>query len=393
MFRCGLMVAILAPLGCEVRGVIGSSRSMDGAGEVGDEGVGTAAEDADDDGHFTTGGQSLDTSGTGSAAMSSDGQDDAVFDVGSPDAGRSCGAPMATVCEQGDDPWRAIGINCGGFDASVSHTGDPRSMVVHTGMLGTSGVYVAREGEQMLILSTGDASDIARTPQQLEDDNEACTAETCPSQQLDIVAGPQPVLPKPLDHRRVHSDRDCAEDPTLVGLGDCSNTLHSEFRPIDGWVDYTDIRIAAEVPEGADALAFEFAFFTAEYPLFVEQEHQESIYNDMYIAWLESEAWTGNVSFDKEGHPVSINSVFLDYRDSPVDGCLDCAAPELADFAAQHHAGTDWLRTVAPVVPGETILLVIAVMDISDGLFDSAILLDGFEWTCTDLPPLTTPVG
>ncbi len=395
--RCGLALAALALIGCEVRGVIGSNRGMDGDAGIVDDGDGSASDGdtsgaddgAPDDG---AGDDNGDTAGVVTDGGDGGG-DDAVFDVGSPDAGESCAAPMAVTCERDDDPWRAMGINCGSFDGVVTHSGDPRSMSVHTGVLGTSGVYTPREGNQMLILSSGDAKDIPRTPAELQANQDACTPETCPSQQLDPIGLPEPVLPEPLDHRRVHDDQDCGDDPTLVGLGDCSNTLFSEFRPDQGWVDYADVRIEAEVPEGADALAFEFAFFTAEYPLFVDEVHQESVYNDMYIAWLESEAWTGNVSFDKDGHPVSINSVFLDYRDAPIESCPDCNAPELAGFAAQNHAGTDWLRTVAPVTPGETIELVIAVMDISDGSYDSAILLDGFEWTCTDLPPLTTPVG
>jgi hypothetical protein len=45
------------------------------------------------------------------------------------------------------------------------------------------------------------------------------------------------------------------------------------------------------------------------------------------------------------------------------------------------------------VRPGEQIELVFAVMDLTDGAFDTAVALDGFEWTCTDLPPITTPAG
>jgi hypothetical protein len=115
----------------------------------------------------------------------------------------------------------------------------------------------------------------------------------------------------------------------------------------------------------------------------------------MYVAWLESEAWTGNISFDELGNPISINGVLMDYldADSPLCERSPCEAPELDGFAMDGHAGTRWLETVAPVVPGEEVEVIFAIFDLSDAYFDTVVLLDAVHWGCTDLPPLTQPQG
>jgi hypothetical protein len=193
--------------------------------------------------------------------------------------------------------------------------------------------------------------------------------------------------------RRV-SDKgaNCIDNPQLIGEGDCSNTLWDEW--VQGQYsarDYAELRMNTNVPPGASGLAYSFAFFSAEYPSWVTHG---TGYNDMYIAWLESELWTGNISFDEMGNPVSAKSVFLDYKDGPVDGgaCQGtCDAPELANFAMEGHAGTKWLVTNAPVAEGEHITLVFAIFDVVDATYDSAVILDNFEWTCSGEPPFTAP--
>jgi len=399
------LLAVVTALGalsaCEVSGLIGSNRSMEAGGAADDAGTDDGPTDtgagADVRGEGTDQGGTEDDGGPADdAAADGDSDGGVTFDVGIPGWGATCEAPRGVACDADDaDPWHAVGINCGGFEAEVTHVGDPLSMAVQTGTLGSSGAYEPREGERMLILSTGRAADIRLKPADLLDASPHCADAdvSCPSRNL---GGPDQVplseLPAPLDHRRVDDHRSCTDDPSLVGSGDCSNTLQDEFRPDAGAWDYAAIEVSAVVPDEANALAFQFAFFTAEFPRSAAVPTPWA-WNDMYVAWLESEEWTGNVSFDKEGDPVSVNSVSLDYRDAPAHDCSDCDAPELAGFAAEGHAGTSWLRTTAPVTPGEKITLVIAVMDIMDAYTDSAILLDGFEWTCSGLPPLTTPVG
>src|SRR5690606_42121782 len=51
---------------------------------------------------------------------------------------------------------------------------------------------------------------------------------------------------------------------------------------------------------------YNLAFFSTEYP-----GYYQTGYNDMYVAWLQSEVWTGNISFDEMGNPISLNAGFL----------------------------------------------------------------------------------
>jgi hypothetical protein len=168
--------------------------------------------------------------------------------------------------------------------------------------------------------------------------------------------------------------------------------------------DYTELRFTATVPEGATSLSYDFAFMSFEYPGF-----WQSAYNDMYIGWLESENWTGNISFDENGNPITVNAGFMDYLDAdasafdPVTGMeiqhpdcpvgANCSAPEIKGTCMEGHGATRWLTTTATVEPGEEITLVFAVMDLSDSVLDSYVFLDNFQWGCVGgEPPTTIPI-
>jgi hypothetical protein len=155
--------------------------------------------------------------------------------------------------------------------------------------------------------------------------------------------------------------------------------------------DYAELRMTLQVPAGTTGISLDFAFGTIEYP-----NWWKTPFNDMFVAWLDSEAWTGNISFDDQGNPISLNAGFLDYKDAlPPDGVCpvaSCEAPELEGFALEGHAATRWLNSTAGVRPGEQIELVLAVFDLSDGVWDSYVLLDAFAWTCSSNPPITKAI-
>jgi hypothetical protein len=144
------------------------------------------------------------------------------------------------------------------------------------------------------------------------------------------------------------------------------------------------MRVFATVPPSNNSISYDFAFFSTEYPYYFGD-----VYNDMYVGWLESESWTGNISFDEGGNPISLNAGFLDFRD---DGGTQ--VPELAGTCMQRHAGTKWLSTTAPVTPGEEITVVFAIFDLADPILDSYVFLDNFTWGCEGTStPTTKPVG
>ena len=309
-----------------------------------------------------------------------EGIDPPLYDVGGvPDGGGDgfCAAPPQVHCDhQDDDPWHAFSLNCPGgpqVDGTIDLTG-PAQLYVHQGNLGTFAPppFPPREGDKFVILSSGAAQDL-----------------TIPGHYASTsISGADTPLPPPLQPVNVSATQDCYENPGLVGTGDCSNTIQEQWDQGSGAHDYAEMRFTTTVPLGTFGFTYDFAMFSTEYPVFYQ-----SSFNDMYIAWLESEQWTGNISFDDMGHPISLNAGFLDYKDAPnmYDCPAPCQAPELQGTAMQGHAGTRWLTTTAGVTPGETIELVLAVFDLTDSILDTVILLDNFQWACEGGAPVTIP--
>jgi hypothetical protein len=319
------------------------------------------------------------SAGDGATTAASDDGPPVYFDVGTlPDGGGAgCAAPPQVSCDDDDDdPWHAFSLNCPGgpqVDGSIALTG-PVQLYVHEGNLGTFAPppFPPREGDKFVILSSGNAEQLTMA---------GLFASTS------VGFAPTP-LPAPIQTTAVSATEDCYDNPGLVGNGDCSNTIQEQWDQGNGSFDYAEMRFTTTVPLGTFGFTYDFAMFSTEYPVYYQSQ-----FNDMYIAWLESEQWTGNISFDDMGHPISLNAGFLDYKDAPnmYDCPAPCMAPELAGTAMQGHAGTRWLTTTAGVTPGEEIEVVLGVFDLSDSVLDTVIILDNFQWACEGGAPVTIP--
>jgi hypothetical protein len=180
---------------------------------------------------------------------------------------------------------------------------------------------------------------------------------------------PGPQLPAPIKINPVAGD--CTQNQALVGTGDCSNTINGQYSQGGNAFDYTELRFTLQVPPDVVAFSYDFAFFSTEYPFYYGSQ-----FNDMYVGWLESEKWTGNISFDQQGNPISLNAGFLEFKD---DGGNN---PVFGSTCMRQHAGTNWLTTKAGVTPGESITVVFAVFDLADPILDSYAFLDNFQWSC-----------
>jgi hypothetical protein len=393
-------VAMIAA--CQVRGLVGSNESADASdsAETASESAASRGSGADSADSATDGGTGGEGGGSQGGSGSwgdgaSTGDSGWRLDVADDTSAASCAPPSFPSCDAGEAEVRwqhAMGFCDPNTDADFARNTRPGAMEVVRGRIGgEASPFAPREGQRMVVLSTGIAADLARSPAQLKARYpfECEDPSACPSS--DLGGERRTSLPKPLDWRGVDAsdpEKDCGNHPSLVGEGDCSNTLQGPWETGDGAYDYAELRVKTEVPRFTDAIEFDFAFFSSEYPDFTGSD-DTVLFNDMFVAWLESEAWTGNVSFDDAMQPITAQSVFMDYR-SPSDSCRDCRAPELEGFAMEHHAGTRWLTTKAPVVPGETIELVFAIFDLSDPTLDSMVLLDGFDWSCSSSRPITT---
>jgi hypothetical protein len=156
--------------------------------------------------------------------------------------------------------------------------------------------------------------------------------------------------------------------------------------------DYQELTLTVRVPTNANSFSYNLNFMTVEYP-----EYIGSMYNDKFLALLSSKNIAEqNISFDSTpGHnPITVNVAFFDVcKDALIcDGAKQnvCAKPiaglngtgyELPDWNGDSlGGGTGWLTTTAPVPRGETITLRFIIFDEGDHVYDSAVLLDNFQW-------------
>jgi len=159
--------------------------------------------------------------------------------------------------------------------------------------------------------------------------------------------------------------------------------------------DVVALEVTIRVPQNAHGFSFDFNFFTFEWPGFICSQ-----YNDFFVALLSPippGQSDGNVSFDSQGNPVSVNNAFLEVCGCPENPPSPCIAGNKVfpcplgnigligtgfgfDTAGSDHAATDWLKTQAPVKPGSEITMRWAVYDSGDGSLDSTTLIDNWQW-------------
>ena len=140
--------------------------------------------------------------------------------------------------------------------------------------------------------------------------------------------------------------------------------------------DFAELRLELLVPSNAQSFSFDFNFLSGEFPEWVCTS-----FDDTFMVLLDSAAYTGNISFDAQGNPVSINVGFFD-QCSVGDGpqCMGEAPLVGTGYEAGVGGGTGWLTTTSPVLPGEKITLRFVIFDEGDHAFDSVVLIDNFRW-------------
>jgi hypothetical protein len=241
-------------------------------------------------------------------------------------------------------------------------------------------------GANMLVLSSG----YARTPSQ---------AGACGSLSCTINATGTVPTGFPMD------DKDCPPTPTTA--------------------DDVALQLQVRVPSNATGYAFNFKFYSFEFPQYV---CDPSGYNDQFVALVDpppAGAYTptgsqfGNISFDSNMHPVSVNLGFFDVCDgvtarfakycknsatvtcptlpSPYCplGTGDLAGTGFDVWESSGPAGaTRWLQTQAPATPGSIITLRFAIWDAGNSQYDSTVLIDNFHWIATGgtISVGTTPI-
>jgi hypothetical protein len=182
--------------------------------------------------------------------------------------------------------------------------------------------------------------------------------------------------------------------------------------PTKAIMDDVALELQIRVPSNATGYSFNFKFYSFEFPDWV---CDTSGYNDQFVAlvqpppmgaYVPTGSPFGNVSFDGNNHPVSVNMGFFDACDPTTPSrfashcksgggtCPALPSPycplgvgDLAGtgFDVWHSSvgpagATRWLKTQAPATPGSIITVRFAIWDAGNTEFDSSVLVDNFQW-------------
>lgn len=134
--------------------------------------------------------------------------------------------------------------------------------------------------------------------------------------------------------------------------------------------DQSQLAIRLSRPAGATCFAFDFRFFSEEYP-----EWLGSAFNDAFTAEIiDSDITFGNngiitpwnFAYDAEGNPITINSV-VGFADDTVT-TFDGSTPLLTAI------------TPAELNDDGEVLITLTIQDVGDSIFDSAVAIDNARW-------------
>lgn len=161
---------------------------------------------------------------------------------------------------------------------------------------------------------------------------------------------------------------------------------HAGGQPYDG----AGLELTIRVPTNANSFTFAHMFFTTEYP-----EYYCTDFNDVYVVLMSPKiTHDGNIAFDRDGNGVSVNSVLLDICKKYPALPPPCAKGngQLVGTIFEGYGATSWLTTTAAVQGGSEITLFFTMWDSADGVRDSTILADDFQWSAAEADPLPTTV-
>jgi hypothetical protein len=253
--------------------------------------------------------------------------------------------------------------------------GNARRITKH---MGSGTEFNPKAGQVMSFLSNGTAEDAV--------DVGATGYATCPGTDF----GTTFTNPMPLTAAQ-------NTNPCGTGVDESTVSVH----------DYTELRMTIQAPINAGSFAFDFAFFSEEYPVYVCAG-----FNDTFLAIQTSQQYPAGyqIAYDANNHRINVNNAFF----QDCNSCNDCVpgsnfnvtcpnaialldgtffevplaasvSPPSQCNESHGSGGTDWLTTTSPINPGETFTLSWIIFDENDGILDSSIVLDHFRWHSTTL--------
>jgi hypothetical protein len=285
---------------------------------------------------------------------------DAGLELANPDP--YAGAQAIELCQKASPADKKWGVLEAGY-VRANGASSPPPGALQWGIKPKFGQNVnVQGGERLLLLSAGYARD--------DTDGQGCGAISCT---VNFGGTAPPGFPQDV--------------PNCDGLSDINDDIA--------------LQLKIRTPKNATGYSFNFKFYSFEFPEYVCTE-----YNDQFIALVNPPPMgsiNGNISFDSNTNPVSVNIAFFDVCDPASisqwgQWCFSGSCPPppnpycpsgTADLVgtgflewdtASYGGGTSWLKTQAPVTGGEEIEIRFAIWDTGDQAYDSTAVIDNFQW-------------
>jgi hypothetical protein len=359
-------------------GGAGSESESDTDGASGDA-------DSDDPSDGSTTGDSTDGD-TNDTGDETDGETDGEVE------NEVCAAPGDLMpCDgETDDPFKAIGLNCPLLpnqsipilnETFVS--ADPlawriaRQYGSHVDELTGEPAWGPREGEQFLIITTGHLPE--------PDESGVITLDQGSTQSGTSNDNPndQP-LPSPMS-ALVGSANGNGGTPFVDcdAVNDCSDSLQDQWALGNNRAnDLLWFQFSLPVPGGTHGFSFDFAYFSAEFPEFVDTS-----FNDVFAVWSSSESYTGNLCFVND-QPCTVTALANAVQFEGEDPELVGTGFEGISYGTTPIAqSTGWFAAKGSAQPNEVLQLTFALFDMGDSIYDTTVILDNFQWDCKGCVP------
>ena len=133
------------------------------------------------------------------------------------------------------------------------------------------------------------------------------------------------------------------------------------------------LRVQVAVPINASGMAFDFAFFSSEYPEWIG-----GTFSDSFTVVVTGKAWSGDVVGEANGKCFNSNNITF-------SSCTDCKNGDGGLAGTGYDAGVGggygWSTASFPVKGGDSVTVEFSIFDVGDGILDSAVLLDNLRFT------------
>ena len=135
--------------------------------------------------------------------------------------------------------------------------------------------------------------------------------------------------------------------------------------------DMSQLSLELNIPPNVNCLGFDFAFYSEEFPEFVDD-----IYNDTFTA--EIGGTDLSIVTNTMGFPEVVAPLNFAFGIGGEIISVNTAFGVVSDTFSTYDGFTPLLRATTPVKPGITTEVVFTVQDLGDSVWDSAVFIDNF---------------